>query len=326
MYFAAALLTLGLVRGTQASGRGGLQDLPLALAGALRTARPPTAQERITAWQLGLRERSALIRLALCSPKEGAFTAILLALASLGSLRVGRRCYTVERIDLGDSVWSGLGTWADMYSGEPGRFMRFSLATPLVTAEAAELSQASNALPFPEPLQLFRGLEKSWRELGGAPLSHDIEHLVRASGCVVSSYQLRTLPVDDGQCTLVGYLGRIEYECRTPVVLQGGPEILEQLFALPGASDVLALEKEERRAGGWVAETLGDYDEAHPLLPLPAPAYGGDETTITVPMTIDPALGYSTRRPQSDGHVERKTNVTLRGTRYAPLLSEYLEG
>lgn len=38
-------------------------------------------------------------------------------------------------------------------------------------------------------------------------------------------------------------------------------------------------------------------------------------------MTIDPAFSYSTRRPASDGLVTHKTNVAIRGTHYAVLLS-----
>jgi hypothetical protein len=216
MYFAAALLTLGIVRDTHPPGQAEPQGLPLALTSALRSAPALPPQVHLTASQLRLRERRALVRLTLCSPDEGAVTAILNEAASLRSLRVGRRCYEVERIDLGDPAWSGLATWADVYNGKPGRFMRFSFATPLITAELVKPPQVGNALPFPEPLLLFQCLGKSWGGLGGAPLPYDVEHLVRASGCVVSSYRLRTLSVEDGPQALVGYLGRIEYECRAP--------------------------------------------------------------------------------------------------------------
>ena len=216
MYFLAALLTLRMVRDTHRSGQTEPQHLPTALASILRSAPTLPPQVRLTVAQLKRSERRALVRLALCSADEGVATAVLNAAASLTSFQVGQSHYEVERIDLSDPAWSGLGTWADMYCGKPGRFMRFTFATPLITAEPVKPSQTGNALPFPEPLLLFQCLGNSWEGLDGGALPRDVEHLVRASSCVVSSYRLRTLPVEDGLHALVGYLGKIEYECRTP--------------------------------------------------------------------------------------------------------------
>jgi hypothetical protein len=80
-----------------------------------------------------------------------------------------------------------------------------------------------------------------------------------------------------------------------------------------------SVERERPRASAWVGEVLGDYDCAHPAIPLPGKPGGKRE--IRVLMTIDPALGYSLRSPTSDGEVSRKINLALHGARYATLLA-----
>lgn len=68
----------------------------------------------------------------------------------------------------------------------------------------------------------------------------------------------------------------------------------------------------------WLPHLLQDYDAGQPQVPVPVAKAKHD---IAVPMTLDPAFSHSTRRPISDGLVGDKTNVTIRGTRYAALLA-----
>jgi hypothetical protein len=68
----------------------------------------------------------------------------------------------------------------------------------------------------------------------------------------------------------------------------------------------------------WLEGVLQDYDALCPTIPLPAKEQLG---VIGVWMTLEPSYGYSARRPLSDGYISDKTNVTLAGARYAPLLA-----
>lgn len=69
---------------------------------------------------------------------------------------------------------------------------------------------------------------------------------------------------------------------------------------------------------GSVEDLLRDYDACAPVVPRLVPRGDGD---ICVPMTIEPAFGYSTRRMVSDGLVTNKTSVAIEGARYASLLA-----
>ena len=69
----------------------------------------------------------------------------------------------------------------------------------------------------------------------------------------------------------------------------------------------------------WLRDLLKDYDPYRPR--IPQPALLSRETDITAVMTLDPSLSYAARRPHSDGLIARKTNVTIHGACYAPLLA-----
>lgn len=69
----------------------------------------------------------------------------------------------------------------------------------------------------------------------------------------------------------------------------------------------------------WVRALLSDYEG--PSLAHPLPGVRHRQKDITATMTLDPAFGYSLRRPQSDGQIHRKGNVALHGTRYATVLA-----
>lgn len=69
------------------------------------------------------------------------------------------------------------------------------------------------------------------------------------------------------------------------------------------------LERLERRMDGGLAALLSAYTYESPLSPTLTPKRSTD---LTIPMTIDPLVGYSTRQPLSDGDVSHNTNLTIR--------------
>jgi hypothetical protein len=69
----------------------------------------------------------------------------------------------------------------------------------------------------------------------------------------------------------------------------------------------------------WLTDVLSDYDWAHPA--SPTLVVGKSERDINVLMMIDPSFAFSLRSARSDGWMMRKTQVTLRGTRYGALLA-----
>jgi CRISPR/Cas system endoribonuclease Cas6 (RAMP superfamily) len=214
MYFVALLLTLRVVEDEMPLTLAQPHDISYALMKYLCRAQGPLHEEHLTVAVLKSNKRRVCVRLTVFGTGERAATA-LHEVASQGPLQLGQRGYEVESIDPTHTPLTGIGSWADILSEKTGCFIRFSFVTPLITAEP-EHGQDRNALPFPEPLSLFLRLGCRWQQVGGPLLPADVEHLVRASDCVVSSYRLHTVPVDIGAHALMGYLGWLKYECRKP--------------------------------------------------------------------------------------------------------------
>jgi len=215
MYFVALLLTVQRVEEVTAPVRSEVHNIRHVLTTRLyHLERLQLQQDDVTVALLRSEQQRALVRLTICGREETPIPAILQAVTTQSSLRYNQGRYEVESIDLTHPRWTGISTWHELLAGRAGRFMRFEFATPLITAEP-DHHQSSDALPFPEPLPLFSSLAHRWRTLGGPTLAGSVEQLVRASECVVSRYRLRSQSVAVSNHVHIGYLGWIEYECRT---------------------------------------------------------------------------------------------------------------
>src|SRR6266702_7379486 len=211
MYFVALLLRVRSVEEARTTEYRENCDIHHVLAdyhGSLVTSHQ---QYDITVSLLRCEPWHALLRLTICSCEKTPVSAILeTAIPSL--FQHGHGHYEVQAIDLTNPRWARISTWADLLSQQTERFMHFSFATPLITAEPGR-QQNRNVLPFPEPLPLFSSLAQRWQTLGGPTLAGSADQLIQASTCVVSKYRLRSLTGDGSLPAPVGYLGWIEYEC-----------------------------------------------------------------------------------------------------------------
>ncbi len=79
------------------------------------------------------------------------------------------------------------------------------------------------------------------------------------------------------------------------------------------------VERETQHEANWLSFVLRDYTCPHPSSPLPAEATRKQD--IRLSLMIDPSFSYSLRRPTSDGELTHKSNLTVRGTRFAPVLT-----
>ena len=211
MYFVALLLTIRSVEEAKTTEYSESHDIHHVLADYHGSHTASHQQYDITVSLLRCEPRHALLRLTICSCEKTPVSAILeTALPSL--FQHGRGLYEVQAIDLTNPRWAGISTWADLLPQQTERFMHFSFATPLITAEPGR-QQNRNVLPFPEPLTLFSSLAQRWQTLEGPTLAGSIEQLIRASACVVSRYLLHSLTREGSVPAPVGYLGWIEYEC-----------------------------------------------------------------------------------------------------------------
>ncbi len=211
MYFVALLLTVRCIEEARTLEYRENRDIHHVLADYHCSLAASHRQEDITLSLLRCEPQHALLRLTICGRERTPVSAILeTALPSL--FQHDHRRYEVQAIDLTNPRWAGISTWADLLPQQSERFMHFSFATPLITAEPGS-QQSSNVLPFPEPLPLFSRLAHRWHTLEGPTLAGSAEQLIRASACVVSKYRLRSQTRDGSPPAPVGYLGWIEYEC-----------------------------------------------------------------------------------------------------------------
>lgn len=157
----------------------------------------------------------AQVRLTCCCRTGGSpGEAILQALTPGSVLQYAGQDCEVESVDLTDTLWTGVGTWPDMLSQPPGIRMRFTFATPLVTSDP-DRGQVGNALPFPDPQTLFTSALRHWRLLDGPFLPYTGERMTQIARCVVSEYRLKTTEQIIADHSHLGFLGWIEYVCRT---------------------------------------------------------------------------------------------------------------
>lgn len=78
------------------------------------------------------------------------------------------------------------------------------------------------------------------------------------------------------------------------------------------------VERTSGHSAGWLMVALQDYDPLCPRLPYPDRKRSGD---LGILMTLDPSFSYSTCRARSDGLITDKTNLAIRGPRYAALFA-----
>lgn len=77
--------------------------------------------------------------------------------------------------------------------------------------------------------------------------------------------------------------------------------------------------QDARRGRLWLDHVLADYEATPAPTPLFRPSRQGKDLSLW--MTLDPALGKSTRQPISDGLIARQSNLTMGTPRFGVFLS-----
>jgi hypothetical protein len=213
MHFLALLLTLHARQPDPFHlpfANGGLAS---AFLQAIRDKDARLREQRLKAALLRGDQEHITLRITCCDKPGDTVGSIVLQALALGSiLQLPGQEYQVESLDLADSRWTGIATWADILSNAPGVRMHFTFATPLVTSHSAGV-QSANALPFPHPEMLFASMLHCWRILDGPCLPYSGGQITQMARCVVSEYQLETAGSVHGDHSLPGFLGWIEYAC-----------------------------------------------------------------------------------------------------------------
>lgn len=214
MYFLAALLTLKAMEPDRSPSHLVDNDESTPSRQELHFKDVFLEEGQMTAAVLFSAARHARLRLTCWCKARDTPASVLQALASRSRIEFAQQCYVVESVDLTDPLWTGISTWTDLLHGRHGVRMRFTFATPLVTANR-ERGMDSNVLPFPDPQTLFSSVLRHWQGLDGPPLPYAGEQMVQAAGCILSEYRLETAE----STAHPGFLGWVEYTCRAREII-----------------------------------------------------------------------------------------------------------
>lgn len=138
----------------------------------------------------------------------------------------------------------------------------------------------------------------------------------------------KKLPKDD--LTLTNFDGLLAASFTTPGVrfvslldlvnsrqlLTRGPAALKKVNRLITRLETF-VERTSKGSTTWFESALDDYTAESPVLPVIDRKRSSHDLTIS--LTLDPSVGFSTYRAISDGRVADKTNLTLRCPRLAVL-------
>jgi CRISPR-associated endoribonuclease Cas6 len=136
------------------------------------------------------------------------------ALSPRSTVRLGKTVCDLGSVDLTNSEWAGVSTWADLTPPMTGRYIHFTFATPTAINKRGDRPGDRFTSLYPEPLDLFSGLVRRWQALEGPVLPDDLEHFVGAGGCVVADYHLHTVGFRTQERKQKGFMGWVVYECR----------------------------------------------------------------------------------------------------------------
>jgi CRISPR-associated endoribonuclease Cas6 len=170
MYFLAALLTLKAMEPDRSPSHLADYDASLPSRQELRFKDAQLREDQMTAALLSSAAGQTLIRLTCWSKARDTPASVLQALTSRPRIEFAQQLYAVESVDLVDPLW------ADLQKAWQGVRMRFTFATPLVTARREQ------------------GTESKW--------------------CMLSEYRLETAENTAQTQAHPGFLGWVEYACR----------------------------------------------------------------------------------------------------------------
>ncbi len=155
-----------------------------------------------------------LLRLTFMA-KEGLSYANTLAtaLANIDHLRLGAAVVAVEAIELMNSPWVGISTWEDLLAGAPHASMRLRFMTPTAITKCSADGLRFMSL-YPEPRDVFNGLIRRWKGLGGPELPADLSDFVASGSCFVANHALHTIEFQTLERIQIGFVGHAVYQCR----------------------------------------------------------------------------------------------------------------
>mgnify|MGYP001167232824 CR=1 FL=1 len=154
-------------------------------------------------------QRGVTLRVSLMSPNAIAYANnIVQALSLTGSMiRLGRKRCSIESVEIG-----GICGWSDFFQ-KPAKNIQIHFITPTGINKRQPGHRHLTWL-YPDPTDIFAGLMRRWRALGGPDLPAGILSFIESGGCVIARHNLRTVEFRTKERTQIGFVGSVVYQCR----------------------------------------------------------------------------------------------------------------
>ncbi len=188
--------------------------LSTADAEASRNLHDLKRNKQLTISFVGSDQTQPLLRLTFMA-KEGLSCAntLISALANDSNLRLGSAVFAVGEVELMNSPWVGISTWDDLLAGTPDASLRLRFMTPTAITKCSADGLRFMSL-YPEPRDVFNGLIRRWKGLGGPELPADLSDFVASGSCFVANHALQTIEFRTSERVQIGFIGHVVYQCR----------------------------------------------------------------------------------------------------------------
>ncbi len=171
---------------------------------------------------------SAILRLTFINSEGIRYANLLISkLMRSPMLRLGDLECDVDTIETNTQDWSGIGSWRGLIEKKaPDQGFTIEFHTPTAINKLDDQNKRFTGL-LPDPLTIFTGLSKKWKQLDGPLLAGDITNFINTGGCVVSNYKIETITFELPAYKQKGFQGKVTYEFR-----KSDPDCMKSISSL----------------------------------------------------------------------------------------------
>lgn len=180
----------------------------------------------------------------------GFYHSLINALGSSMSLRLGSTICDVQSIGITHSEWAGVASWTDLLEGPASQRIVLRFATPTAIMKTDGSNQRYSSL-FPEPSDVFLGLQRRWAALGGPDLTPELANSLNDAGCIIACHQLQTTAFQAPERLQIGFYGSVTYQLRNT-----NPEFVRAMCALARLAQFTGVGYQTTRGMGLVSARI----------------------------------------------------------------------
>ncbi|NNJ13532.1 CRISPR system precrRNA processing endoribonuclease RAMP protein Cas6 [Chloroflexales bacterium ZM16-3] len=138
---------------------------------------------------------------------------LLTALSQCQTLRLGSVICELQNVEITPSEWSGVASWTDLLDDPVSSRIGMRFLSPTAIMKTDGSGQRYSSL-FPDPGDIFLGLQRRWIALGGPALSPNLAEILNDAGCIIARHALQTTAFQAPERLQIGFCGSVTYQLR----------------------------------------------------------------------------------------------------------------